>query len=180
MSALVKFLPSGNYFQNFKTIGTTMVSFDYCDRRRGGQVARRYLITFEKDSLKVVDIMAISANGGRVEHFKTCRMIETAKGLIRKARIEAFEAEFGAEIEALQAEKAKKEEEKKSVRNKSITLALFVIAFALMVALAWFKPGYALALIFVVLLWGIIDLIAGNAISTMELWVKEQFKQLNK
>ena len=98
MSALVKFLPSGNFFRNFRTIGTTMVAFDYCDRRRNGQVARRYLITFSSDSLKVVDIMAVSAAEGRVEHFKTCRMLETAKGLIRKAR-----------IEALQAEKAKKE-----------------------------------------------------------------------
>ena len=109
MSALIKFLPSGNYFQNFKVTGTTMVSFDYCDRRRNGQVARRYLITFASDSLKVIDIMAVSAAEGRVEHFSTCKMLETAKGLIRKARIEAFEEEFEAEIEALKAEKAKKE-----------------------------------------------------------------------
>lgn len=126
MTALVKFMASGNFFRNFKTIGTTMVSFDYCDRRRNGQVARRYLITFEKDGYGVIDIMAVSAGEGRVEHFKNCRMIETAKGLIRKARIEAFEAEFGAEIEALQAEKAKKEAEKKAEKTAEI---LYDIAF---------------------------------------------------
>lgn len=175
MSALVKFLPSGNYFQNFKTIGTTMVSFDYCDRRRGGQVARRYLITFEKDSLKVVDIMAISANEGRVEHFSTCKMLETAKGLIRKARIEAFEAEFGAEIEALQAEKAKKEEEKKAAeRAENIVLALLISAFVVLGVLVWKESVYAFVILWVIPLSMLCVFTATAASVRLYLWIKEQ------
>lgn len=174
-ASLVKFLPSGNFFRNFKVIGTTMVSFDYCDRRRNGQVARRYLITFEQNGYGVVDIMAVSAAEGRVEHFKTCRMIETAKGLIRKARIEAFEAEFEAEIEALQAEKAKKEEEKKAAeRAENIVLALLISAFVVLGVLVWNESVYAFVILWVIPLSMLCVFTATAASVRLYLWIKEQ------
>lgn len=66
-------LPSGNWFSGFicDTKNKT-VCFNYRDRRRDGQIARRYTVIFN-DKLKVTDIIAVSIQGSRVEHFGNCR-----------------------------------------------------------------------------------------------------------
>lgn len=66
-------LPSGNLARDFQWeslgYGRVRVQYNYTDRRRAHQTARRYTVEFLNG--KVDSIQARSANGGRVEYFKT-------------------------------------------------------------------------------------------------------------
>ena len=85
-------LPSGNWFTSFvANTKTRTVSFNYCDRRRAGQVARRYILRFEEDCSTVKDIVAISAQGGRVEMFKSTVARETCVNILRRGMMVEFE-----------------------------------------------------------------------------------------
>lgn len=70
-------LPSGNLARDFRWeslgYGRVRVQYNYTDRRRAHQTARRY--TVELLNGKVETIQARSANGGRVEFFKTSSII---------------------------------------------------------------------------------------------------------
>lgn len=66
-------LSSGNLARNFRFndrgYGRVQASYEYTDRRRAHQVSRRYTVEFLNG--KIDSIQARSANGGRVEFFKT-------------------------------------------------------------------------------------------------------------
>lgn len=66
-------LPSGNLARNFRFndrgYGRVTATYEYTDRRRNHQVARRFTVEFLNG--KVETIQARSANGGRVEFFST-------------------------------------------------------------------------------------------------------------
>lgn len=66
-------LPSGNLARDFRWeslgFGRVRVQYNYTDRRRNHQTARRYTVEFLNG--KIDSIQARSANGGRVEYFKT-------------------------------------------------------------------------------------------------------------
>ena len=70
-------LPSGNEARNFRFndrgYGRVQVTYEYTDRRRNHQVARRFTVEFLNG--KIETIQARSANGGRVEYFKTSTII---------------------------------------------------------------------------------------------------------
>lgn len=70
-------LPSGNLARDFRWeslgYGRVRVQYIYTDRRRAHQTARRYTVEFLNG--KVETIQARSANGGRVEFFKTSSII---------------------------------------------------------------------------------------------------------
>lgn len=70
-------LPSGNTARNFRFNdrghGRVQVTYEYTDRRRAHQTARRFTVEFLNG--KVETIQARSANGGRVEFFKTSAII---------------------------------------------------------------------------------------------------------
>lgn len=70
-------LPSGNLARDFRWeslgFGRVRVQYNYTDRRRNHQTARRYTVEFLNG--KVDSIIARSANGGRVEYFKTSTII---------------------------------------------------------------------------------------------------------
>ena len=70
-------LPSGNNARNFRFNdrghGRVQVTYEYTDRRRAHQTARRFTVEFLNG--KVETIQARSANGGRVEFFKTSSII---------------------------------------------------------------------------------------------------------
>lgn len=70
-------LPSGNNARNFRFNdrgnGRAQVTYEYTDRRRNHQTARRYTVEFLNG--KIDSIQARSANGGRVEYFKTSTII---------------------------------------------------------------------------------------------------------
>lgn len=84
-------LPSGNWFDSFAVNAKAKtVRFSYRDRRRNGQIARRYKVFFG-DDLRVVDIIAISVQGSRVEHFGSCR----AERYCRELLLEALEGTDG-------------------------------------------------------------------------------------
>lgn len=90
-------LPSGNWFSGFIcNTKTKTVCFNYRDRRRDGQIARRYTVIFN-DKLKVTDIIAVSIQGSRVEHFGNCRAEKLCRELL---------------IRALDSQKQKEQEEK--------------------------------------------------------------------
>lgn len=70
-------LPSGNEARNFRFhslgYGRVQATYEYTDRRRNHQTARRYTVEFLNG--KVDSIQARSANGGRVEYFKTSTIL---------------------------------------------------------------------------------------------------------
>lgn len=70
-------LSSGNYARNFRFhslgYGRVQATYEYTDRRRNHQTARRYTVEFLNG--KVDSIIASSANGGRVEYFKTSTIL---------------------------------------------------------------------------------------------------------
>lgn len=70
-------LPSGNLARDFRWeslgFGRVRVQYNYTDRRRAHQTARRYTVEFLNG--KIDSIQARSANGGRVEYFKTSTII---------------------------------------------------------------------------------------------------------
>ena len=71
-------LPSGNLARNFRFndrgYGRVTATYEYTDRRRNHQTARRFTVEFLNG--KVESIQARSANGGRVEFFKTSAIID--------------------------------------------------------------------------------------------------------
>lgn len=70
-------LPSGNLARDFRWeslgYGRVRVQYNYTDRRRAHQVARKFTVEFLNG--KVETIQARSANGGRVEFFKSSTII---------------------------------------------------------------------------------------------------------
>lgn len=70
-------LPSGNLVRDFRWeslgYGRVRVQYNYTDRRRAHQTARRFTVEFLNG--KIDSIQAHSANGGRVEYFKTSTII---------------------------------------------------------------------------------------------------------
>lgn len=78
-------LPSGNWFSGFTcNPKTKTICFNYRDRRRDGQIARKYTIKFN-DELKVTDIIAVSIQGSRIEHFGNCRAEKLCRELLMRA-----------------------------------------------------------------------------------------------
>lgn len=70
-------LPSGNLARDFRWeslgYGRVRVQYNYTDRRRNHQTARRFTVEFLNG--KIDSIQARSANGGRVEFFKSSTII---------------------------------------------------------------------------------------------------------
>lgn len=70
-------LPSGNLARDFRWeslgYGRVRVQYNYTDRRRNHQVARKFTVEFLNG--KVDSIQARSANGGRVEFFKSSAIL---------------------------------------------------------------------------------------------------------
>lgn len=71
-------LPSGNLARDFRWeslgYGRVRVQYNYTDRRRAHQTARKFTVEFLNG--KVETIQARSANGGRVEFFKSSTIID--------------------------------------------------------------------------------------------------------
>lgn len=105
-------LPSGNLARDFRWeflgYGRVRVQYNYTDRRRAHQTARRFTVEFLNG--KVETIQARSANGGRVEFFKTSSIInellemlaefnEVVNGVAARnepAKVEAVEQDIGS------------------------------------------------------------------------------------
>ena len=70
-------LPSGNLARNFRFndrgYGRVQVTYEYTDRRRNHQTARRFTVEFLNG--RIDSIQARSANGGRVEFFKSSTIL---------------------------------------------------------------------------------------------------------
>ena len=105
-------LPSGNLARDFRWeslgYGRVRVQYSYTDRRRAHQTARRFTVEFLNG--KVETIQARSANGCRVEFFKTSSIInellemlaefnEVVNGVAARnepAKVEAVEQDIGS------------------------------------------------------------------------------------
>lgn len=116
-------LPSGNWFSAFRADAESRtVIYTYHDRRRNGQVARHYTVTFKADLSTIESVTAVSAHGGRVEHFKTVSIRGDLAIILRDAVREAWEKSFADEVEQV------KPESTRIAFNPSIVLVLFIIA----------------------------------------------------
>lgn len=76
--------PSGNWFTGFK-IDTEALSVTYTahDRRRCGQVCRRYTVTFKSDLRTIEKVVVLSARGGRIELFRNVSIRENISRMLR-------------------------------------------------------------------------------------------------
>lgn len=108
-------LPSGNLARDFRLeslgYGRVRVQYNYTDRRRAHQTARKFTVEFLNG--KVETIQARSAKGGRVEFFKTSSIInellemlaefnEVVKGVADRhepSKVEETETEQDSETE---------------------------------------------------------------------------------
>lgn len=101
-------LPSGNWFSGFKAYSESLtVIYTYHDRRRNGQAARHYTVTFKADLSTIESVTAVSAHGGRVEHFKTVSIRGDLAIILRAAVREAWEKSFADEVEQVKPESAR-------------------------------------------------------------------------
>lgn len=70
-------LPSGNTARNFHFqslgYGRVKATYEYTDRRRAHQVARRFTVEFLNGLVESITVS--SARGGRVEYFKTSSIL---------------------------------------------------------------------------------------------------------
>lgn len=77
-------LSSGNEARNFRFhslgYGRVQATYEYTDRRRAHQVARRYTVEFLNG--RVESITARSARDGRVEYFKTSTIINELREML--------------------------------------------------------------------------------------------------
>lgn len=95
-------LPSGNWFTGFRAnVETRTVVYTYHDRRRNGQVARHYTVTFKADPSTIDSVTAVSAHGGRVEHFKTVSIRGDLAIILRAA---VREENLAKEVEQVEPE----------------------------------------------------------------------------
>lgn len=118
-------LPSGNWFSGFKADAESRtVVYTYHDRRRNGQVARHYMVTLKADLSTVESVTAISAHGGRVEHFKTVSIRGDIAIILRDAVREALEKSFAEEDEQVEPESTRISFNPSAV----LSIALFLIA----------------------------------------------------
>lgn len=113
-------LPSGNTARNFRVNdlgnGRVRIQYVYTDRRRAHQVSRHFTADFLNG--KVETIQARSANGGRVEFFKTSSIInellemlaefnEVVNGVAARnepAKVEAVEQDIVSEDDSTSVE----------------------------------------------------------------------------
>lgn len=113
-------LPSGNLARDFRWeslgYGRVRVQYNYTDRRRAYQTARKFTVEFLNG--KVETIQARSANGGRVEFFKTSSIInellemlaefnEVVNGVAARnepAKVEAVEQDIVSEDDSTSVE----------------------------------------------------------------------------
>lgn len=81
-------LPSGNLARDFRWeslgYGRVRVQYNYTDRRRNHKVARKFTVEFLNG--KVDSIQARSANGGRVEFFKTSTIRDELLEMLNELR----------------------------------------------------------------------------------------------
>lgn len=104
-------LPSGNLARNFQAYalsdGRVRIQYDYTDRRRNHQVARRFTADFLNGH--VYSITARSAKGNRVEYFTTSSIIDELLEMLdyfnkasqRDAMIEEDETEQDVDIDTI-------------------------------------------------------------------------------
>ena len=83
---------SDNWYDSF-VVDTRQnrVTFNQCDSRRNGQVARYFAITFFADG--TVEVYAESAKGHRQEIFSTTQCLSLCLRLLQEARSEARQVE---------------------------------------------------------------------------------------
>lgn len=99
-------LPSGNWFTGFRAnTETRTIVYTYHDRRRNGQVARHYTVTFKDDLSTIESVTAVSAHGGRIEHFSTVSIRGDLANILRAAVREAWEKSFADEIKQIKQKK---------------------------------------------------------------------------
>lgn len=80
--------PSGNWFTGFKVDSEARsVMYTAHDRRRSGQVCRRYTVIFKSDLKTIEKAVVLSARGGRMELF---RNVSIRKNLSRMLNVSLF------------------------------------------------------------------------------------------
>lgn len=126
---------SDNWYDSFSvTLKDRTVTFCQRDARRNGQVARCFTVTFD-DRGNPVKIIAVSALGGRVEHYHTTQCLSLCVEIYNKA------------LKAENVEKSEKVEHPCLVYLVT-AIAYLVLALAVMgLVPAWYTLIAAVALL---------------------------------
>lgn len=114
---------SKNWYDSFRvTLKDRTVTFCQRDARRGGQVARVFTVAFDKNG-NPVGIHAVSAKGGRVEHYHTTQCLSICVEIYNEA------------LKAENVEKSEKSEKSEKVEHPCLVNLVTAIAY-LVLALA--------------------------------------------
>lgn len=136
-------LPSGNEACNFRFndrgYGRVQVTYEYTDRRRNHQTARRFTVEFLNG--KIDSIQARSINGGRVEYFKTSTILAELLEMLAEFNEVVHGVEESYRPEPAKVEETKTEQDSASVddttsNTSTVRLVGIGVVINLMVTLA--------------------------------------------
>lgn len=124
-------LPSGNEARNFRFndrgYGRVQVTYEYTDRRRNHQTARSFTVEFMNG--RIDSIQARSANGGRVEYFKT----STIRAELLEMLSEFLEVSQGVAQHRYAPAKVEAEQDSASVEDTALLGTLKTVGGMVMV-----------------------------------------------
>lgn len=136
-------LPSGNNARNFRFndrgYGRVQVTYEYTDRRRNHQTARRYTVEFLNG--KIDSIQARSVNGGRVEYFKTSTILAELLEMLAEFNevvhgvAESYRSE-PAKVEETETEQDSASVDDTASNTSTVRLVVIGVVINLMVTLA--------------------------------------------
>lgn len=128
-------LPSGNLARDFRWeslgYGRVRVQYNYTDRRRAHQTARRYTVEFLNG--KIDSICARSANSGRVEFFKTSTIINELLEMLAEFNEVVHGVAESYRSEPAKVEEAETEHDSASVEGTALLDTLKTVGGMVMV-----------------------------------------------
>lgn len=127
-------LPSGNTARNFRFndrgYGRVQASYEYTDRRRNHQTARRFTVEFLNG--RIDSIQARSSNGGRLEVFKTSTIINELLEMLSEF-LEASQDVAQHRYAPAKVEEAETEQDSTSVKDTDLLDTLKMVGGMVMI-----------------------------------------------
>lgn len=127
-------LPSGNTARNFRFndrgYGRVQASYEYTDRRRNHQTARRFTVEFLNG--RIDSIQARSSNGGRLEVFKTSTIINELLEMLSEF-LEASQDVAQHRYAPAKVEEAETEQDSTSVKDTDLPDTLKMVGGMVMI-----------------------------------------------
>lgn len=128
-------LPSGNTARNFRFndrgYGRVQASYEYTDRRRNHQTARRFTVEFLNG--RIDSIQAYSARGGRVEFFSTSTIGDELLEMLSEFLEASQDVAQHRYAPAAKVEEAETEQDSTSVKDTDLPDTLKMVGGMVMI-----------------------------------------------